>query len=152
PEFSRFHVVCEVQRKDFVTQAPHEPGLSDWRKDFYAAIKVSRSQIGAADVNLFLTAIREKINTAVFEEPAHNASHADVLAYGQAGPDAGRPPHNQIDADARHRGLIKQLDHFGIDQRVHLKNEMTVSSARLPIYFTQDQGPHMLAQIQWRYE
>ena len=43
-------------------------------------VQIARHQVGASQVDLFLTAVLEIIDAAVFQEAADNARHLDILA------------------------------------------------------------------------
>ena len=49
-------------------------------QDFHALMQIARHPIGAAEVDLRLAAVLEVKDSAVLEEPPHDAAHADAVA------------------------------------------------------------------------
>ena len=52
-----------------------------WKDNLHPLVKIARHPVGDAQINLLLATIGKKINATVLEEAAHDASHADMIAY-----------------------------------------------------------------------
>ena len=76
-----FHCVGEVGGEDLVAEVADQFGFADGEDYLDSAIQVSRHQIGAAEVNLFLTRVSEIVDSAVLEEAADDAGYFYVFAY-----------------------------------------------------------------------
>ena len=68
-------------------------------------------------------------NARVFEEAVHGAGYADVLALPRdAGLQAADTAHEQVDAHVRLRGPIKRANDVGIDQGIHLGDDVPLAA------------------------
>src|SRR6185369_10650353 len=82
-EFTCLGVVSEVSVKQDVSQVALRLRVGNRRHYFDAMLQISRHQVGTADVDLLVAAVREPEDTAVLEKTTHDSAHAYIL--GQAG-------------------------------------------------------------------
>ena len=120
-EYARLRRVGQVGGKDFVLEPCAELRVFDRKEDLAALEEVARHPVRAAAVDVLFAAVREVEDAAVFQEPAHDAADADVLAETlDAGPQRADAAHHQIDLHAGLRRLVERLDDALFEQRVHL--------------------------------
>ena len=79
----RLHVspldrVRQVSSEHFVAEVPYQLRVTNRKHNFDPAVQVSRHQIGASQINLFLACISEVVNSAVLQEASHDTNYADV--------------------------------------------------------------------------
>ena len=69
-----------------------QPSILDREDDLDPAVEVPLHQVGAAKIDLVLSAVAEVVDAAVLEEAADDADHPDVLAPARhARPQAAAP-------------------------------------------------------------
>ena len=82
-------------------------GVEDGDEDFDAPVEVAGHEVGAADVQAAFAVGAEPVGAGVFEEPAHDGGHFDVLADARdAGAQAADAAHLKADAHARRRSPV----------------------------------------------
>src|SRR5208282_2217871 len=77
---SYFYIVGEVGGQNFMHHAVAQQRVLEREQNFDALVQIAVHPIGAADVDFGLAAVLEVKNTAVLQEPAHDAAHADAVA------------------------------------------------------------------------
>ena len=93
-------VVGELQVKGGL-QTIADPRVQHRHEHLDAAVEIPGHQVGRTHKDDGLTVMREPIGTGVFEEPAHDARHGDVLAHAlDAGAQAADPADLERDLDA----------------------------------------------------
>src|ERR1051326_6353743 len=103
-------------------------------------VEISGHQVGAPDVDLFVSAVAEVIGAAVLEETADYADDFDVVTYtGNTGPQAADATHEQLDLNAGLRCTIKLFDELRVDQRIGLEDQVSFAAALLVLDFALDQ-------------
>src|ERR1043166_3447062 len=78
-EFASFCIVGEISIEQDITQEALRVAIGNRSDHFDAVVKISGHQISTADVDLIMSAIGKPEHTAVLEETAHDAAHADVF-------------------------------------------------------------------------
>src|SRR5438045_1325884 len=79
PQRARVDVVAQVSIKNFLLQVLFEPGIVDRTDDLNAAVQITRHPVRAADINLFITVVREIQDAAVLKKASDDAAHSDIL-------------------------------------------------------------------------
>src|SRR5215469_16592037 len=106
PQVMGFFFIGQLNVK-YVLQATDQPRMADWKDDLDAVAQVAPHEIGAAKINFLGSAIPKIVDSAMFQEPAHNARHPDVVTESiHQRPQATEPPHQQVDFDACLRSTI----------------------------------------------
>ena len=145
---ARFHCVGKVGGEDLVAEMADQFGFADGEDYLDSAVQVSRHQVGAAEIDLFLARIAEIVDSAVLEEAAHDAGYLDVFAYAfDSGAQAADPTHQQINLHASLRCFIEQADGALVDQGVHLENQVPTLASALMLDLALDQAFQLLSQI-----
>src|ERR1035437_8054036 len=89
-------LVGEVNVK-YVFQPLNQPGIFHGENNFHAVAQVAAHQVGAAQVDFLGSPISKIVNTAVFQEPSHDADHPDVVTHARnPGAQATNTAHEQI--------------------------------------------------------
>jgi hypothetical protein len=123
--FARFHIVGKICLQHFVAQKANQPSVLDREKHFNAADKVTRHQVGAAQIDLLFSSVVEVVDPAVLQEAPHDAGNPDCFAHARnSRPQAADAAHQQIHFYASLRRFIKKTNHFRIFERVHLENQV----------------------------
>jgi len=78
---SRLAVVAEIGIKNFVANPVAQHLVAERHEHFDALVEITGHPVSAAHVDLFLAAVGEVIDPAVFEKTSHNTAHSDVLAH-----------------------------------------------------------------------
>jgi len=73
------HAVAQVSVESFLHQVCFQAGVVDRTDDFDPTIQIARHPVRAADVNLFITVVREVADAAVLKEAPDDTAHADIL-------------------------------------------------------------------------
>src|SRR4029079_7817011 len=116
-------------------------------------IQVALHQVRAPQVDLICSAVREIIDAAVFEEPAHDAADGDILAQPRhAGAQATDAARDQVDLPPGLRGAIQQVDRQRVHHRVELENQPAAPPARGVGDLALDQSLQTLAQVHGRHQ
>src|SRR5690606_20050198 len=96
-------------------------------------------------------AIAEAIDTAVFQEAPDYGFHPDIVRETRyAGSEAADAAHDEIDFHTGLAGIVKRIDHKGIDQRIHLEHDRGRLSRARQLDFMVDIIEQGLAQIDRR--
>ena len=89
----------------------------------------------------------------MLEEAADDADHADAIAHaGDARAQAADAAHDEIDLHAGLRRAIERIDHLGIDERVHLRDDARRPARARVLGFALDQLEEPLAHVRRRDE
>ena len=81
PHVACFDLIGEVGVKDVAAEVVDQFGIAHGKNNLDSAVEVSRHQIGAAEIDLFLASISEIVDSTVFEEAADDAGYFNVFAY-----------------------------------------------------------------------
>ena len=145
---ARLDVVAQVDRQYVVAQASHEGLVFDGEEHLDAPVQVARHEVGAAHQHFFGAAVAKPVDAAVFEEPADDAGHLDVVAHaGNAGPQRAHAAHQQVDLHARLGGPVEDGDHLAVDERVHLEHEVAAAARELMLDLAFEQCFEAVAQV-----
>jgi len=111
--------ISQRKSQNFARQTiPQNPVLNRKAK-LDASEKVPRHPIGAAKKDLRLAGVFKIKDSAVLQEPIHDAPHRNVFANTlEPRPQTANAAHNQINFCAGLRGAIKRLDRPLIHQRI----------------------------------
>ncbi len=121
------------------------------KSDLDALKQISRHPIGTAQINFFVAAIGEIKDAAVFQEPADNTAHPDMVAdAAHARPQPAYATHDQVDLHARLRGAIEFADDVAVEQGIHLGDDPRRTPVSGVIGFARDQVDTALRQIDGR--
>ncbi len=92
--------------------------------DLDAAEQVAVHPVGAGQIDDFLAAGMEVVDAVMLQEAPDERAHADVFRQPRhAGPERAHAAHDQVDLDARARGLVELVDDGRLQQRVHLADD-----------------------------
>ena len=98
--------------------------IADGRDYLDPRIKVARHHVGATDIRRRLDRGDEPEDARVLEEPTENRDHPNVLRQTRdTWTQATDTAHDQIDRDAGLRGCVQLVNHFSINERVHLQRD-----------------------------
>src|SRR5262249_25593205 len=102
----RLHVPRDHRRRELgvedVTKILAQRGVLDRYDDLDATLEVALHAVGRADQVFLVAPVPEIEDPAVLEEASEDADHADPLGDARdAGPQATRVAHDQVDAHAR---------------------------------------------------
>src|ERR1044072_7808929 len=78
-EFASFRIVGEISVNQDVAQETLRFGIGNGGDYFDAMFQVTPHPVGTADVDLFVAAVGKPEHTAVLEETADDAAHANVF-------------------------------------------------------------------------
>src|SRR5262249_49548942 len=79
PHQPRLGIVLEVVFEDLPDNPPAKHLTSYGEHYFDALIEVARHPVGAAQINKGLATVLEVEDSAVLQEPAHDAAHSNLL-------------------------------------------------------------------------
>ena len=72
-------------------------GFSTGKRTFDTPVKVTRHQIGTAEIYLLISTVMEIIDPGMLEESAYDRTDGDILAdTGNSRAEAADPPHLQL--------------------------------------------------------
>ncbi len=138
----RLHDACacfvfKVLGKDAVAQTPDKPPVLDRKQYLHAPVQITRHEIGAAHVDPFIASVMEVVDAAVFEKTSNDAPHANGFAdAGNTRTQRANPANNQIDLHTGLGRFVKEPNHAGIFESVHLQNHAAVAVLAMPFDFT----------------
>jgi len=90
-------------------------------------VQVAGHHVGAAGVDFLCATVPEVKDTAVFQEPAHDAAHGDVVADpGDTRTEAAEAADEQIHFHAGAGRLIEEANHAFILKGIHFKDQVAV--------------------------
>src|SRR5262249_55205511 len=145
--------VLEVIFEDLLDNSTAKHVTSDGEHYFDALIKVARHPVGAAQVNQGLAAVLEVEDSAVLQEPAHDAAHSDLLTdASEARAQCAGAAYDKVDLDSRPGCAIKCLNHRLVKQRVNLCNDPSGSSASRVVCLAVNEFDAMGGQVNRGHE
>src|SRR5262245_478216 len=122
-EPSGLDVVAE-HRSQRVQHACAMIRMFDREHQLYSFVEISRHPIGAGQIELFVTAIEEVIDSRMFEKAIDDRYHFDIRAQiRHAWPERADPPNVESDSRALSCGVIQRFDDFLVDQGIHLRDD-----------------------------
>src|SRR6478672_5068158 len=102
--------IAKISLKILVDNESLEFWHLDRRYHFDSSVQVTRHPVGAAHVNLRVTAVFEVVNAAMFQQSSDNASNPDVFRQsGNARPQGTYSTYDQIDLDAGLRRFVERV-------------------------------------------
>ena len=109
--------------------------VADGEDDFAALEEVARHPVGGAEIDFVVAAVGEVEDAGVLEEAADDGADADALGQAlDAGAQDAEAADDEVDLDAGLRGLIERLDDAGLEQRIHLGDDVrgAAGAGRVP--------------------
>src|SRR5215469_13471959 len=145
---ARLAGIGKIRVQNFVANAVAQLRIVHRKYNFDTLVEIAWHQVGAAEVNLRISAVFEAEDAAMLQEAADDGPHADATAdIAQARPQCAHTADDQIDRNTGVRGRIKLLDDLGIKQRVHLHHDARRLSASRVLRLTRDKLLDALPQI-----
>ena len=109
----RFQSVGEITLENLMQHPLPQHRVLDRDEHFDPLVEVARHPVGAAQVDLFVAAVREIKDAAVLEESPDDAAHANTVAdSANAWPERADAADQQFDINARLRCLVQGYDHL----------------------------------------
>ena len=147
----RAHVIAQIQIEQRLDAT--DMLLCFYREEqLYAVIKVTRHPVGTGKIQLLLAAVGKPEDTAVLQLPAYNTAHRNIIADAlNARAQTANTAHNQINMYACGRSLVQLLDYGLVNQRVHLGDDVSLTTGTYHSNFIVNQRVNLLAQSQRRH-
>ncbi len=116
---------ASIRRQNLVVNARAGRRIAH-REDHLAALEeVARHPVGRAEIDFVVAAVGEVEDARVLQEAADDGAHADAFRQAfDAGPQDAEAANDQVDLDSRLRGLVERLDDRGLEQGVHLGDDV----------------------------
>src|SRR3954466_7484113 len=108
---SRLCRVGEVSLENFLPHSLPQQWIEYRENYLHAFVQIARHPVGAAEIELLITSVRERVDAAVFQQTSHNAAHANAVAYStQSGTQRAHATHDQINFNTSLRCVIQRLN------------------------------------------
>ena len=121
--------------------------------DLHAAVEVARHPVRRAEVVLGRTVVAEHPDARVFEEPADDADHPDMLREScDARTETADAADDQVDLHPCRRGAIERLDALGVHDRVHLGDDPPTPPRQRMRRLAIDHPQHPLPHVRRRHQ
>src|SRR5262245_11815383 len=92
-------------------------------------IEVPEHAVGAADVDLVLTPVREIVDAAMLKEPSNDAAHRDGRRQaGDSGPQGADSPDYQVNREAGLGGFVQRANQLGVGHVINLEYQSGVAA------------------------
>src|SRR5262249_43055898 len=120
---------------------------------FDALIEVARHPVGAAQINKGLAAVLEVEDSAVLQEPAHDAAHSNLLTdASEVRAQGAGAAHDKVDLDSRPRRAIQCRNHRLIQQRINFCDDPCGSSAAGVVCLAVNEFDAIIGQVNRGHE
>src|SRR5216684_7405773 len=118
-------VVGQIGLEAFLDDALLDPTVEDREAQLDAPEEIATHPVGAGQIEIFLAAVEEIEDARVLEKPSYDRAHAYVLRQPRdSGAQRTYAAHDQVDFHPGLRGPVKRLDHLGLDQGVHFRDDV----------------------------
>ena len=98
--------------------------IADRNRDFHSALRVSRHEVSRGNIEFFIAAGAELVNSRMFQISADDGANMHVVGLAlDLGKNAGNAADEQIDLHSRIRCLVEFFDHFLIGDGIQLAGD-----------------------------
>ena len=144
----RAEVVFEIGLEHVPAQVPDQFRVAHREDHLHAPVEIARHEVGAPQVHLLVASAAAPEDPAVLEEASHDARDRDAVGHaGDARPQTADAAHEQVHPHARAGGAHEGQDDLGIDERVHLEDEVAGAPGALVLLFPRDEREQALAKV-----
>ena len=120
-EKTGFDVIGKVSRHNNFEELSPKFEIEDGENDFDSAVKIAWHEIGAAQIDVRVSAVGKNIDAAVFEKTVHDTLDDDVLTEAwNPWAQAANPANQKLDWDPFLGGLVEGLNNFFVYKSVGL--------------------------------
>src|SRR5260221_1861531 len=148
-QFTRFRCISEFRHQQSIVDSHTQYGVFYWKERLDATIEVALHHICAAQENLFIATISKVVHPAMLKKTSNDTSHLNCLTQTiDTWTQATYAPYNQLDAHACLRGAIKCVNNFRVNQRIHLKDQVSIAMLAMQGDFSLNALQHALPKPQ----